>query len=199
MNGGFFFEGLSVGEATFLKNRGKWVVLGLLCGVILLILLAHLHLVACFSIDGLIQDANKDVLRVLSTTLLIDSLLALLALLQLREHLLLLTVDLLLAVDLKIEVLLLDLLLLRLLLVLIVLDILVSKQVITVPLFGSSCNLALFVVVVDQSLLCLDVEFSLLDLVSCWEVSVQLKLLSHLVHEHISAVVVFLQFLRILV
>ena len=174
-------------------------MLGLLCGVILLILLAHLHLVASFCIDGLIQDSNKDVLRVLGTTLLIDSLLALLALLQLREHLLLLTVDLLLAVDLKIEVLLLDLLLLRLLLVLIVLDILVSKQVITVPLFGSSCNLALFVVVVDQSLLCLDVEFSLLDLVSCWEVSVQLKLLSHLVHEHISAVVVFLQFLRILV
>ena len=87
-------------------------MLGLLRGVILLILLAHLHLVACFSIDGLIQDANKDVLRILSTTLLIDSLLALLALLQLREHLLLLTVDLLLAVDFKIEVLLLDLLLL---------------------------------------------------------------------------------------
>jgi len=74
-----------------------------------------------------------------------------------------------------------------------------SKQVIAIPFFGTGRDLALLVMVVDQSLLCLNVELSLLDLVGSGKVFVKLELLSHFVHEHISAIVVFLQFLRILV
>jgi len=99
-------------------------------------------------------------------------------------------------VHLKLVVLFLDLLLLGLFLVLIVdvVDIGVSNQVIALPLLVASRDLALFVVVVDEDLVHVDVELSLFDLVGGRQVRIQLKLLSHLVDQNVLSVVVLLEF-----
>ena len=98
-------------------------------------------------------------------------------------------------------VLLLDLLLLRLLLVLVVdvVDVGVADEVVAVPLFVASRDLALLVVVVDVDLLLLDVELRLLDLVGCRQIWVELELLRHLVDKHVLAIVVFFEAQRLLV
>ena len=167
----------------------------MLRGVILVILLAHLHLVAGLGVDRLLKDASEDIFLVLNGALLVNSLLAFLAGLHLSVHLGLLGVDLLVAVHLEFVILSLDLLLLRLLLVFVVhvVDVGVSDQFITVPFFVPIHNLSLLVVVVDEDELLVEVELSLFDLVRGRDGGIQFELLRHLVDEQLLAVVVLFE------
>ena len=112
LNGGFLFKGLSVIETAFFEDGQEWIINLLLGGVILLIFLALLHLVTGLGIDRLLQNPDKDILWVLSATLLVDCLFALIPQYKLVKHVGLLTIGLGVALHLKLVILLLDLLLL---------------------------------------------------------------------------------------
>ena len=183
-----FFKRPTVIVAALLEDGHEDVLLLLLLLVVLIIFLAHAHFIARLCIDGFLEDALEDLIHVLSAPLLVDSLLALISRSYLTLHLLLLRVDLLMAVHLELMVLLLDLLLLGLLLAIFVIDVVdvgVSNEVVTVPLFITSCNFTLLVVVVDVDRLHEDVELSLLDLVSSGKVLIQLELLGHLIDDEV--------------
>jgi len=71
LDGSFLLKRLPVVEAALFEDGQQRVVnLSLRC-VILLILLAHLHLVAGLSIDGLLKNPHEDVLRLLGAPLLV--------------------------------------------------------------------------------------------------------------------------------
>ena len=167
--------------------------------IVLVVLLAHAHLVTSLSIDRLLQDSNEDVLGVLRTTLLINCLLAFISQHELCLHLSLLTVSLCVAGHLQFVILLFNLLLLGLFLVFIVdiVDVGVSNEIITVPFFVARRDLTLLVMVVDEDLLHGDIKLSLLDLVGGRQVWIQLELLSHLVNHNLSTIVIFLDFERL--
>jgi len=99
----------------------------------------------------------------------------------------------------KLVILLLDLLLLGFFLVLVIniVNISMTDEIVAIPLFVACRNLTLLVVVVDENLLLMDVKLSLLDLISCGKIWVQFKLLSHLVDQDMSTIVVLLNLERL--
>ena len=96
-------------------------------------------------------------------------------------------------------ILLLDLLLLGLFLVLVidVVNISMTDEIVTIPFFVARSNLSLLVVVVNEHLLLMNVELSLLDLIGCGKIWVQFKLLCHLVDQDMSTIVVLLNLERL--
>ena len=201
LDGGLFLERVSVVETTLFEDGQQEVVFLLLSSVVLVILLAHLHLVTSLHVDGLLEDADEDVFGCLGRSLLVDGLLTLVSEGDLSLHLLLLRVDLLVAGHLKLVILLLDLLILGLLLVLVVdvVDVGVTDQLIAAPSFLMCRDFTLLVVVEDVDHFHIDVELCLLDLGGSWQIWVKLKLLGHLVDQHLFVVVVFTESQRLLV
>ena len=98
-------------KTALFHNCKQWVVLLLLNIFVLVLLLSHFDLVSSLGVNRLLEDTSEDVFLVLDGALLVYCLLGLAAMLDLSQHLLLLTVDLLVAVHFKFVVLLLDLLL----------------------------------------------------------------------------------------
>ena len=194
LDGSFLLQWATIVVAALLEDRHEDVLLLLLLLVILVIFLAHAHLIARLCINGFFQDALEHFVHILSTSLLVDGLFTLISRSNLALHLLFLGVNLLMAVHFELMVLLLDLLLLRFFLPILVVHIVnvcVSDEVISVPLFITSCNLALLVVVVDVDCLHQDVKLSLLDLVGSGQVLIKFEFLSHLVdHKVLVRVVV---------
>jgi len=92
LDGSFLFKGLLLVEAALFEDWQQNVLVFLLGSVILVIFLAHLHLVASFSIDRLLKDANEKVfgLLIIGGAQLVDCLLAFVADGDLGLHLLLL-------------------------------------------------------------------------------------------------------------
>jgi hypothetical protein len=82
----------------------------LLGSVVLVVFLAQFHFVTSLCIDRLLKDADEELICVaLRATLLIDRILTFIARLNLAKHLVLLTIDLLMAVHFKLVILFLDL------------------------------------------------------------------------------------------
>ena len=75
LDGGFLLERLTVVETALFEDRQQWIVHFLLSCVVLLVLLAHLHLIAGLCIDGLLKNPHENVLRLLRASLLVYSLL----------------------------------------------------------------------------------------------------------------------------
>ena len=112
LDGRLFLQVCLVVEATLFEDWQEEIIFFLLRCVILIVLLAHLHLVTGLHVDGLLKDALEDVFGILGAALLIDCRLDLVAKLDLARHLRLLVVDLHHARHLQLVVLLLYLLLL---------------------------------------------------------------------------------------
>ena len=111
LNSGFFLERLrSLVEAQFLENGEEEVVLDVLCCVVFEVLFTLLHLVSCFRVDGLLEDAAEDLLGVGGVAQLVDGLFGLVSRLYLKRHVDLLADDLRDAEVLQVVILSLDLL-----------------------------------------------------------------------------------------
>ena len=187
LHGRFLFQLFNVLETALFESCCKIVLFSCLCSVILVLLLAHLHLITRLLVNTLLEDAHEDVFRILLNALLIDSHFAVGPHRNLSPNRLLLLFDVVVTAHLQRVNLLLNLLVFGLFLIDAVsvgVDPRVTNEIFAVPVEVRRSNSTLLIVVVDVNTRLVHVKLSFLDLLSGGLLRIQLKLLSHLLYRN---------------